>query len=200
AATPSVAMNILPPAVLQFTQRFPGVQLDIRDMDSVAITNELTRGRADIGIGTLPEIAGLRRTELFSDPFGVVCRKDHPLARDWDQLRWRDMQDYVMIANGLSHMITDPDFEPILAKSHLMVPSVVSLLGLVREGVGISVLPRLAALHAPDEIAFLPLRDAAARRHVHIVSQPHARQMPAARAFAELMTGLVRDGALASTL
>jgi DNA-binding transcriptional LysR family regulator len=192
--TPSVAKNLLPQVVLRFTQQFAGVQIDIRDMDSTAIERELLHERADIGIGTLSQVGDLTRRELFSDRFGVVCQKDHQLARDWDQLRWRDMQDHVLIANGLSNLITDPDFAPILAKSRLMVPSITSLLGLVRAGVGISVLPRLAVSQEQDDIAFLPLRDVTARRTVHIASQPHAKLMPAAREFLALIADMQKHG------
>lgn len=144
AVTPSVATTVLPAVIFKFTERHPNVQIDLRDMDSGTIARELDRERADIGIGSFVQVEGMRRTELFSDAFGVVCRKDHPLADNWDQLDWRTMGDHRIIANGLCKQITDPDFAPILARSHLMVPSTASLLGLVRQGVGITVLPRLA--------------------------------------------------------
>ena len=193
AVTPSIATAILPPIVKDFTGRFPDVQIELRDMDSAAIAREMVRERADIGIGTLAPIEGMTRSELFSDAFGVVCRKDHPLAQNWDQLTWRDMGEHKLIANGLCHLITDPDFVPILERSRLMVPSTVSLLGLVREGVGISVLPRLAVSDGEEGIAFLPLKDTSARRSVHILSQPHNRLMPAARAFLDFVTEMQRD-------
>ncbi len=199
AVTPSIATSVLPPVVARFTKAFSDVQVDVRDMDSGAIAAELEREQADIGIGSLAPIEGMARVELFSDPFGVVCRKDHPLARDWDQLTWRDMADHVLIANGLCALISDPDFAPILAKSRLMVPSTVSLLGLVREGVGISVLPRLAVSEAEDDLAFLPLKDATARRTVHMMSQPRQRLMPAAREFLGLIGEMQRAGELPST-
>lgn len=198
--TPSVAINILPPVVRRFTEMFTGVRVDIRDMDSAAIGQEMLMDRADIGIGSISSAGHLQCTELFSDRFGVVCRRDHPLARDWAQLQWRDVQEFVLIANNLCHLITDPDFEPILARSRMMVPSTTSLLGLVREGVGITVLPRLAVSDAQDDIAFLPLRDVTARRTVHIVSQPHLRLMPAAREFLSLISEMKRDGTLLTAM
>ena len=190
AVTPSIASVVLPPALLEFTRDFPDVQIDVRDMDSVAIAQELARERADIGIGTLSPIEGMNRTELFSDPFGVICRKDHPLAQDWDHLTWADMGAHRFIANGLCRLIADPDFRPILAQSRVMAPSITSLLGLVREGVGISVLPRLAVSGALDEIAFLPLKGLAERRVVHVMTQSETRLMPSARAFLALLTGM----------
>ena len=105
AVTPSVATTVLPPVIFKFAQKFPKVQIDLRDMDSVAIARELSGERADIGIGSLPEVEGMRRTELFSDAFGLVCRKDDPLAKDWDQLSWRTMGDHPIIANGFADSV-----------------------------------------------------------------------------------------------
>jgi DNA-binding transcriptional LysR family regulator len=196
AVTPSVATTVLPPVIFRFAEKYPKVQIDLRDMDSATIAREMDRERADIGIGSLPEVEGLRRTELFSDAFGLVCRKDDPLANGWDKLSWRTMGDRPIIANGLSEQIKDPDFAPILARSRLMVPSTASLLGLVRQGVGITVLPRLAVANVLDEFAFLPLADVTARRTVHLMSRPNTLLMPAAQEFLKLIMQMKRDGSL----
>ncbi|MEJ8562128.1 LysR family transcriptional regulator [Yoonia sp. GPGPB17] len=198
--TPSVAINVLPSIIQEYVQRFPGIQLDLRDMDSAAISHEMINGRADIGIGSLQPVGDLIHTDLFSDRFGVICHKNHPLAQNWDQLTWRDLNDHVFIANGLCHLIKDPDFLPILESSELMVPSTASLLGLVRAGVGISVLPRLAALGAKDDIAFLPLHDATIRRPVQMLSQPQGRMTPALREFLTLVSKMKQSGALVCEL
>ncbi len=198
AVTPSVASAVLPVAISAFVQKHPNVQIDIRDMDSAAIAHELSRERADIGIGTLAEIEGMQRTKLFSDAFGVVCRRDHPLAENWDQLTWASMSDHVLIANGLCAQITEPDFTPLLTNSRLMVHNTASLLALVREGVGITVLPRLTVTGLQDDVVFLPLADVTARRTVHMMSQPMNVLMPAAREFLKLIVQMMREGALLS--
>lgn len=196
AVTPSVATTVLPTVIFKFAEMYPKVQIDLRDMDSANIARELDRERADIGIGSLPEVEGMQRTELFSDPFGLVCRKDHPLAANWDPSSWRTMGDHTLIANGLCAQITDPDFTAILAQSRMMVPNTASLLGLVRQGLGITVLPRLAVAGSLDALAFLPLVDLGARRTVQLMSRPNALLMPAARAFLKLITDMKRDGSL----
>ena len=196
AATPSVATTMLPAVISQFTLAYPKVQIDLRDMDSATIARELHQERIDIGIGSFAEVEGMHRTELFTDAFGVVCRKDHPLTVNWDQLNWRTMGDHTIIANGLSAQIKDPDFVRLLAGSRLMVPSATSLLGLVRQGVGITVLPRLVTAGLDDEFAFLPLADVSARRTVHMMSKPTQHLLPAAREFLKLVTAMKRDGRL----
>ncbi len=196
AVTPSVASTVLPPVIFKFAEKYPKVQIDLRDMDSATIARELARERADIGIGSFPVVEGMSRTELFSDAFGLVCPKNHPLAEDWDQLTWRSLGDQTIIANGLCKQITDPDFAPILARSRLMVPNMASLLGLVRQGVGITVLPQLTVANLQEEFAFLPLADVTARRTVHLMSRPKNLLMPAAREFLKLITDMKRDGSL----
>lgn len=187
AVTPSVASVVLPPVIRAFVTAHPNIQIDIRDMDSGAIARELERDRADIGIGSLPEIDGMTRRALFSDAFGVVCRRDAPLARDWDGLTWKDMNSHVLISNGMCEMIADPDFQPILARSRMRVPNLTSLLSLVREGVGITVLPRMAVSEEQADLVFLPLTDVTARRTVHMVTARRTHLAPAVQAFATLV-------------
>ncbi|MEO9897166.1 MAG: LysR family transcriptional regulator [Paracoccaceae bacterium] len=196
AATPSIASTILPAAIYKFTETHPNIQIDLRDMDSASIAKELDRERADIGIGSFAEVEGMQRTELFSDDFGVVCRKDHPLADNWDQSNWQIIGDQTLIANGLCRQITEPDFVKILAKSRLMVPNTASLLGLVRQGVGVTVLPRLATANFHDELAFLPLTDIATRRTVHVMSKPVQYLLPAGREFLNLIAVMKQEGGL----
>ena len=193
AVTPSVAATILPTVIRSFIAAHPRVQVDIRDMESTAIAHELIRERADIGIGSVPQIEGTVRQNLFSDAFGVVCRKDDPLVENWDQLTWRNLGDVILIANGLCDMITDPDFAPVLAGSRLRVANTTSLLSLVRQGVGITVLPRMAVEDHRRELAFLPLADLSARRKVEMVFAPRHLLMPAARAFVDTVAELQRD-------
>lgn len=187
AVTPSVGAVLLPPVLHAFTKTYPDVQIDVRDMDSAAIAEHLQNDRADIGIGTLPELDTMTRFELTSDAFGVVCRADHPLARNWDQLTWRDMHGQPFIANGLCHLIADPDFAPILDAARMMVHTTTSLMGLVRAGVGVTVLPRLAVSLPSDDITFLPLADTKARRILHVSSRAPNTLLPAARSFHKML-------------
>jgi len=194
--TPSIASTFLPDVIARFTKSYPGVQIDVRDMDSETITHELLRERADIGIGTFSATGDLTRTELLSDPFGVICSHEHPLAQAKTQIAWCDLAGHAFIANGLCQLIKDADFVPILAGSQMTVPSTTSLLGLVRAGVGISVLPQLAVSSSQDDIVFLPVKNTEARRTIHIAAQPQMKLMPAARAFLSLVAEMNKSDEL----
>ncbi len=185
AVTPSVAIAILPPILKRFMAEHPKVRIDIRDMNSAAVQRELERERADIGLASIEPVSGLERYKLFSDPFGVVCRSDHRLVKDWKSLTWTDLAGEDFIANGLCDQISDPGFTSILERSRLTVPNTTSLLGLVRAGLGITLLPRLAVSSDYDDLSFLPLLDATVQRNVWMVTQPKKMLTPAARAIVQ---------------
>jgi DNA-binding transcriptional LysR family regulator len=183
AVTPSIATAVLPPVVRRFMADHPKVRVDLRDMNSSAVQHELERERADIGIATLGPMPGFDRKRFFSDGFGIVCRSDHPLAAERGSVGWADIAGFDLIANGLCALIREEDFAPILAASRLSVPNTASLLGFVRAGVGITILPRLAVLEEHDGLIFRPLAETSAHRDVYVVSQPVPNLAPAARAF-----------------
>ncbi|WP_390915164.1 LysR substrate-binding domain-containing protein [Pseudosulfitobacter sp. SM2401] len=187
AVTPSAANTVLPAVISRFASNHPGVRIDLRDMDSTAVLHAMQSDQADIGIATLPDTAGLQRWPLFADHFGVVCRADHPLANDWNNLTWADVVAHRFIANGLCHMIKDAQFAPILAASLMTVPTTVSLLALVNAGVGVTLLPERALPPTYRDLVFLPLKDSTAQRQVDVVTQPLPQLSPAVQAFAKLL-------------
>ncbi|WP_320176417.1 LysR family transcriptional regulator [Roseovarius pacificus] len=182
AVTPSVAQVIMPPILRDYMARHPGVNVDLRDGDSATIQRDLTAERADIALATLGPIPGFTRHLILTDRFGVVCRADHPLARDWSDLGWSDLADVDFIANGLCDHIRDESFTPIRNGARLNVANTASLLSLVRAGVGVTLLPELAVQPGQDDLCFLPLIDSSARREIWMLTPPDEMMTPAARA------------------
>ena len=184
AVAPSVAQTIMPPILETYLARNPGVSIEMVDTDSRSVQRALEEDQAEIGMATLPPMQGFERSLAFTDQFGVVCRVDHPLARDWKHLTWSDLDGISFIANGLCDHIRDPDFIPILRASTLMIRNTASILSLVRAGVGVTLLPELAVLPEFHDLEFLPLANTTARREVWLVTPPTAQMSPVARALA----------------
>jgi DNA-binding transcriptional LysR family regulator len=187
-ATPSVAQVVMPPILRRYMADHPGVRIELRDSDSASIEQELRAERADIGLASLRVVPGFDRTPLFRDRFGVICRADHALARDWDTLGWADLDGVTFIANGLCGLIGDAAFRPVLDRAALYVATTGSLLSFVRAGLGITVLPERAVPPGIGELRFLPLRDSSARREVALFAPPAPLQPPATRAMVQAMT------------
>ncbi|MGH1482645.1 MAG: LysR family transcriptional regulator [Geminicoccales bacterium] len=188
AAVPSIAEAILPAVVRDFLRDHQGVQIDIRDMDSAAVLRELKRERVDLGLATGTGAgANIDREELFSDVFGVVCRPDHALAGNDSPLEWSALDTWPFIANGICRHIADEHFQRIFTASKLMVRNTTSLLALVRAGVGVTVLPRLAIDQASVQLSFLPVADSKAVRRIDILRAAHIAPSPATQAFEDVI-------------
>lgn len=195
AVTPSVAQTVLPEILKAYCAHYPDVSIELRDLDSAGVLAELEADRADIGIASLPERADFERFELFSDPFGVVCHANHPLAPKWDSLTWADIAQETLISNGLCDKINDSAFDAMRSRSRLFVHSTASLLALLRAGAGITVLPKRALGSGEDDLVFLPLKDSTARRHVHVMHRTEDQLLPPVLHF----TDALRTAALQNT-
>ena len=77
-----IGLHRLPPVLQAYSRRYPGVQLDIRFMDSEVACAAVGKGDLELGIVTLPRQAlpELHLQELWDDPLGVVVGQVHPLA------------------------------------------------------------------------------------------------------------------------
>ena len=195
AVTPSFAQVFLPPVLSRFQAEHPEVLIELRDMDSNAVLQEMSNDKADIAVATLPERPGFERKLLFADTFGVVCPRGHPLQNNWSNLTWSDLVGEPLISNGLCPQISDDEFAPLLAQSRMMVHNTASLLALVRAGLGITILPKLVLSPADQDLVFLPLTGSNAQRQVHLMHRPRASLMPPVRAFLSCL----EDGQLQKT-
>jgi len=92
AAAPSVIAHILSPAIARFGEDFPNISIAVRDAGSGLVQQMVLGSGADFGL-TSPwaKDPNLEFRPLLRDRFGLVCRADHPLAKQrglaWKQLR-----------------------------------------------------------------------------------------------------------------
>jgi DNA-binding transcriptional LysR family regulator len=192
ACVPTVSTRILPRVFESFLTRWPGVEIDVRDMDSLSVRRELERGRAELGIasplGLRPEFESILLTR---DPFGVICSDGHPLSRGNAPLRWSEIAAHPFIANPICGLIQDTQFRRILSRSTLTVRNTTSILSLVAANVGITVLPRLAVSDDGPKVIFQPLAYNGLFRELHLMKRANTTPTPVAEAFiAELLKAI----------
>ncbi len=186
ASVPSVAGTILPLALKAFRDRHREVQLDLRDMDSTSIVNALRLDEIDIGVATVPaSMIPPDRPALFEDRFGIVCARDHPLAHSKSPLGWEGLRGETLIANDLCAGIASPVFQAIYRQATLTVQNTVSLLAMVDAGLGVTVLPKLAAELDRERVVFLPVDDPQATRRIDLLHRTGSHVSPAAQALAD---------------
>jgi len=79
----TASMNLLPPVLKKFRNRFPAAEITIRNAYTRGILDLLVRGELDFGIVSLPASIDrrLEASVLFHDRFVVACQKNDPLLR-----------------------------------------------------------------------------------------------------------------------
>ncbi len=194
ASVPSVAGTVLPHALRKFVEHYPDVQIELRDMDSVSVMQALRQERADVGIATVPDSARISTcTPLFVDNFGLVCSPDHPLGQMTGRLQWKAFLGETFIANDLCSTIQSPLFQTVYQQTNLRVHNIVSLLAMVKAGVGVTVLPRTVMQLHPGEAVFRPIDDLLATRQIDMVLRSGRSESAAVEGLSEIIVATIQD-------
>lgn len=186
ASVPSVAANLLPALIPAFVAERPDIEIELYDTDSRSVAAMVRSGRVDLGIAGRPvSVDGLNFENLFSDVFKVVCTSTCPLAQIGAPLEWADLAGQPMIMNNSSRLLTAAGFHAFAQRSTLKVHNVTTLLAMTRAGMGITLLPQLATVDLPDDIATCDLADRTAVREVGLITRQNVTPAPVAAAFSE---------------
>jgi len=185
AAVPSVAGTIIPKVISRRISAYTGVSVEMRDMDSRSVLHELSRGRVDIGIATLSgNTSGLHSQLLLTDRFGAFFHNTHPLAENSGLVEWDELEKERLIANSLSEGIVSEASRTLHAAALLSVHNLTSITAMVREGIGVTLLPEMAVKSVGNsDLVFRPLADETAKRQIHLLRKADSVLSPAARMF-----------------
>jgi DNA-binding transcriptional LysR family regulator len=200
ACLQTVVPYFIPPALAAFRVTHPRVRVRILDMTAQEALQSVTRGEADFAI-TVAAATGdaeLAVQPLLKDPFVLACDATHALAR-CRRLTWRELADHpvILAARTSVHrtMIQDA-----LARTGLQlswtyeVLHMSSAFHLIRAGLGVSVLPRIAMMSASQEnLRAVPLVDPVIHRSLSLVQRSSRPLSPAAEQLAALVRQR-RDG------
>lgn len=198
ACVPTVGVQFLPKIIQEYSARYPKNRIKILDHTSSGVSNAVLQREAEFGIN----IASAHHSELSSvplleDDFVLVCREDHPLANR-KRLTWKQLEPWPLISIG-QFSGNRPLLDRALGADNLNLHSlyevqrVSTALGLVAEGVGAAVLPRLAMQRdAYPKIRVLSLGNPLISRTLVLVFRKTAIFSPAAGALYELIRKTAR--------
>jgi DNA-binding transcriptional LysR family regulator len=83
AATPMVAATFLPRIIQSYTERYPDVELVLRDLTFESLLKAIGDGAADIGVTAVDgDYDNLQFQLLAEDPMVLVVPTKHPLAKE----------------------------------------------------------------------------------------------------------------------
>lgn len=193
ACVPTVGVRFLPKIIQQYSAKYPNNRIKILDHTSSGVLNAVLQREAEFGIN----IASAHHSELSSAPlleddFVLVCRDDHPLAKR-KRVIWKQLEPWPLIFIG-QFSGNRPLLDQALGADNLHLHSlyevqrVSTALGLVAEGVGAAVLPRLAMQRdAYPKIKVIALESPLISRTLVLVSRKTAIFSPAASALYEMI-------------
>ena len=173
ALLPSLAADWLPPVLAGFHARYPGIELDVADVLSEPCIEQVRSGRADFALAAIrANTAELRADPFCSDDFHLVCPADHPLARMPNPTP-RQLADWPFIHLSRTSSVRqyiDAAMHPARLSSVLEVDQLATVSGMVRAGLGISVVPALTLYQFQSPaLAIRPLNWRGLTRRIYLV-------------------------------
>lgn len=165
----SSAFGVLPAIVLKFRGRFPGIELELDDRETLPVGPALTTGELDLAIVRAPfQHDGVTVERLLRERFVLALPARHPHARHKRvALASLAGAPFVLFprraAPGLHDTVTSmclaAGFSPRIVQEASSWPSVI---GLVEARLGLTIAPASAQALRPKGVVFRPLTGAPA--------------------------------------
>ncbi|MCB2093824.1 MAG: LysR family transcriptional regulator [Rhodobacteraceae bacterium] len=176
AVLPSLATRLMPALVRGFHEAYPDIRITLRDDNGRGVHRQVLDRDVELGICNVwRDYPELEFTPLTSDRFGLVCRRDDPLAREDGPYNWAGIDQgrlFIMAADtGFYTALHDtPEFVERCPTPAGEVLVMVTMLDMVRAGLGITLLPELARPAAVEsELVFRRLTNPVVYRHLCLI-------------------------------
>ncbi|MFE3329137.1 LysR family transcriptional regulator [Streptomyces sp. NPDC059176] len=194
-ATPSLCTGLLPEALRSFHDLHPGIELLIEEGGSHDLVRELARGALDLALVVLPlpsPSPALTTVELLEEDLVVVSSAAASAPRR--PVRIADLRDepLVMFRHGYDlreltvAACRAEGFEPSFTVEGGEMDAV---LGFVRAGLGIAVVPRMVASRAGRDLHVTALAPPGLRRRIALAHRSDVAPPRAARELQRMLLG-----------
>lgn len=198
-ALPSTSLTLIPAALGALRATHPALHVRVVEAHNDELIAMLRTNQIEFALATMLEpAADLSFHSLLDDTFCAVFPTGHELAAR-SALYWRDLKghDLILLSRGSSvraqyDRAVESETLTSMSSSHYDVTHMTTAVGLVRQGLGITVLPRLALPELNlDGLASKPLNEASAKRTIGLLHRHDRSLSPAAQVFAARLTGVI---------
>jgi LysR family carnitine catabolism transcriptional activator len=175
AVLPSIAATVLPDILREFAKEFPEIDVAIHDVLQDRAIALARNGAVDFSVTTQAAVySELQYDEIGSDPFFLVCPRNHPLARK-SAATWREIaahpfvalssttsvRRFADVALGQAEVVIHPRYE---------VEQIPSAVALVSAGLGVTALPGLTlAMFNRRGVVVRPIKEPTVRRRIGVL-------------------------------
>lgn len=190
AAIPSVSACMLPEVIRSFSRQHGKVELQLIEDSSERVAASVESGLVDVGFLQLPASKAAFETQtILTEPFVLLVAKSHALAKlkevTLKQLATESFIFYKGRARDTAlEACRKAGFEPRIACESGELETVRAL---VAAGLGLAVVPQLAAGNLPKTIQAITIREPKMQRQIAAVWQKGSVLSPAAQALLQLI-------------
>ncbi|WP_395744124.1 LysR family transcriptional regulator [Prosthecobacter sp.] len=194
AAIPSVSACLLPEVIHTFSRQHSGVALQLIEDSSEHVADCVESGQADIGFLQLPASKSAFKTQtIITESFILLVAKSHALSRQAGvTLRQLSGESFVFYKGRARDTALEScrkaGFEPRIVCESGELETVRAL---VAAGLGLAIVPRLAAASLPASIRTVAVREPRMERQIAAVWQKSSALSPAAATLLKLTTDLL---------
>ncbi|KRG36760.1 LysR family transcriptional regulator [Psychrobacter sp. P11G3] len=198
ASVPSLVTKLLPSVLVEYSKKYPDIEIVLIDDNSVGVANRLLAGEIDLALGNCTSIdqTNIDFTLLISDPIGVVCLQSNELNNQLNQshgLKWQQLMAQPFIYNGTCRLLENTPAEALNRRARYTVENITSLFSLLRNDLGITTLPKLAFPANEPELVWIDLVDPSLNRQIGIFKLADKSISPPAQAFYDLCIAYVQE-------
>lgn len=185
----SAATHLLPSVIAEFHRRYPSISVTIAEYRSDdGVEQALREGRVDVGLTYVPTTPEFDSWDLWQDEYIALFP---PKAKIPDSITWADLTQYPII------MPHPGDYCSILIRGHLTrlgqtikaayeIVEDSTIVSMVSQGLGATIIARLAAEPFPPEIQVRTLPNPL-KRPIRVATLASALHPPAVYAFLETL-------------
>lgn len=180
----SVAIRILPSLVGGFHRLYPGLDMTIFEGTDTEVQEWILSGTVDIGFVIAP-CTELESVPVLEDEIRVVLPEKHPLGKR-QTLSWEELGEEPLVVSKCSYEAIIASMTPRETSGDSTVRvearNIQTVIAMVREGVGIALVPSLAI---PEECSGVVIRSlgASLSRTVLLATRSALKLSPAGKAF-----------------
>ncbi|UPG85033.1 DNA-binding transcriptional regulator OxyR [Luteibacter aegosomatis] len=198
---PTLGPYLLPHVVPRLRERFPRLELLLREEKTEQVLHMLREGTLDAGILALPVHDESLHTEfLFEEPFLLAVPNDHELARH-GPLRMDDLAEQNLLLLEDGHCLRDQALEVChLAgageKTGFRATSLETLRQMVSANVGITLLPALAVkppVAQSPNVSLVAFESPAPSRRIAMLWRKSSAMTPFFEALADVIRAIPPD-------
>jgi LysR family transcriptional regulator, hydrogen peroxide-inducible genes activator len=197
-AIPTIAPFLLPRALPLLKQKFPRLRLQMREDLTHRLVDQLRARTLDAALIGLPyEAHGIATLPIAEDEFLFLGPEDHPLAKRNDlKPEQIEQEELLLLEDGhclREHSLSACRLAPSKRSSEVGATSLHTLVQMVAGGMGVTLLPKIAAeagVTAGAHVAMRPFAKAVVGRAIGVAWREHGAREEEARMLADVLREL----------